>query len=61
MLDEYPNFAALAAAHKEGGDYDRIVRRRDAAKVIVLAPHGGRIEPRTDSIAEAIAANDFSL
>lgn len=61
MFNEYPNFAALLAARKEGIDFDRKVRLLPEAKVAVLAPHGGRIEPCTDLIAEAIAANDFSL
>jgi phage replication-related protein YjqB (UPF0714/DUF867 family) len=58
---EYRNFAALLVEKNEGVDFDKLVRRQPDAKVAVLAPHGGRIEPRTDRIATAIAANDFSL
>ena len=61
MLLEYPNFAALAAAEVEGVDFDRVVRPRPGARAAVIAPHGGRIEPRTDDIALAIAGGDFSL
>ncbi len=61
MRMEYPSFAALAAAHREGEDYERLVVARAGANVVLLAPHGGRIEPRTDELAQAIAATDFSL
>ena len=61
MPDTYPNFAALLANHTEGQDFTRLIRSRQNATVAVLAPHGGRIEPLTDTIAEEIAAKDFSL
>ena len=46
MHPEYQNFAALLASHAEGNDFDRVVIRRAPASVVVIAPHGGRIEPR---------------
>lgn len=61
MLPEYPNFAALVATETEGIDFERIHRPQPGAKVVVLAPHGGRIEPQTDAIAKAIALDDMSL
>jgi phage replication-related protein YjqB (UPF0714/DUF867 family) len=60
MADIYSNFAALAAAETAGVDYE--VRLRDlGTKIVVLAPHGGKIEPGTSQIAEAIAGDDWSL
>jgi phage replication-related protein YjqB (UPF0714/DUF867 family) len=61
MHNEYPDFAALAAAHKEGKDFDRIIQPQSSSAIVVIAPHGGRIEPRTDEIAREIAGDDFSL
>jgi phage replication-related protein YjqB (UPF0714/DUF867 family) len=61
MRDRYGSFAELLQHHREGVDFDRIVRTRPGARVVVLAPHGGRLENHTDTIAEAVAADDFSL
>lgn len=60
MQDRYPNFAALAQAERRGEDYDfRLVDRGTA--IVIIAPHGGFIEPGTTEIAEAIAGDDFSF
>lgn len=58
---EYANFAAMAAAHTEGKDYDRLVRLVPGAAIVLVAPHGGRIEPETDEIAQELAGDVFSL
>lgn len=42
MKDRYDNFAALSAAESE---YRIIYEEKEGSKCIVLAPHGGRIEP----------------
>jgi phage replication-related protein YjqB (UPF0714/DUF867 family) len=60
-LPEYPCFAALAEARREGRDYDRVIQFHKHAQVAILAPHGGRIEPGTDQIAAEIAVQDLSL
>jgi phage replication-related protein YjqB (UPF0714/DUF867 family) len=59
--DKYTCFADLAAGEKRGEDYDFESRRREAANVVVIALHGGTIEPWTDKIANAIAREDFSF
>ena len=59
--DKYTCFKDLAAAEKRGEDYDFESRRKDASSVVVIAPHGGKIEPWTDKIADAIAGKDFSF
>jgi phage replication-related protein YjqB (UPF0714/DUF867 family) len=61
LRDDYTSFAELLSKHKEGVDFDRTLRVRDGAKVAILAPHGGRLENHTDTIAEDIAGADFSL
>jgi len=62
MDNEFPNFAALKAAKIENVDY-RIVVRRGArtGNAIVMAPHGGKIEPRTSLITETIAGRDLDM
>ncbi|APE44339.1 replication protein [Sulfitobacter alexandrii] len=60
MGDRYRNFEELAAASEEGVDY--CIRSEDrGSSVVILAPHGGTIEPGTAEIAQAIAGADFSL
>jgi phage replication-related protein YjqB (UPF0714/DUF867 family) len=60
MTDRYANFAELVAA--EPRDAWRIVRlERSTSDVLVIAPHGGGIEPFTTAIATAIAGGDYSV
>ena len=59
-MSEYPNFAALSRAEREGEDF-RIVSRSGRSPVAVIAPHGGDIEPGTSEIAAAIAGDEFNL
>lgn len=59
-LPEYPSFQALQAHHAERRDNLRRWYRQPTAKTVVIAPHGGRIEPGTELIAKAIARSDFS-
>lgn len=60
MPDKYNSFSALAKSETLGRDF--LVRRlvRPGATV-VIAPHGGGIEPGTSELAEAIAGEDFSF
>jgi phage replication-related protein YjqB (UPF0714/DUF867 family) len=60
MADRYPDFATLAAAHDHDRDY-RITVQDRGTRVVILAPHGGTIEPETASIAQAVAGDDLSF
>jgi phage replication-related protein YjqB (UPF0714/DUF867 family) len=60
MADRYTNFADLAAKERLGTDY-RIWLEDRGTPVIVIAPHGGCIEPGTSAIAKAIAREDLSI
>jgi phage replication-related protein YjqB (UPF0714/DUF867 family) len=60
MPDHYANFYALSQSETAGLDY-RIHLARAAAEYLVIAPHGGGIEPGTSEIALAIAAERFSF
>lgn len=56
----YINFKELASREIEGQDYRIKLRLRDP-RVLIMAPHGGKIEPTTEVIAEAIASEDYSF
>ena len=60
MTDRYAEFKALEADNELGADYD--IRFKDrGSPVVILAPHGGTIEPETAKIAEGIAGEKFSF
>jgi phage replication-related protein YjqB (UPF0714/DUF867 family) len=57
-MDKYPNFEALRVAQKENiGFVVRIAGRNSST--VIIAPHGGGIEPGTSEIVEAIAGPDL--
>lgn len=56
----YRNFAELAAHNVEGRDYQIVIRER-GARALVMAFHGGLIEPGTSELAETIAGEEFSF
>lgn len=60
MADRYRTFGELAANERRGIDYRIRVEDR-GARYVILAPHGGWIEPGTSEVAEAIAGTDFSF
>jgi phage replication-related protein YjqB (UPF0714/DUF867 family) len=60
MADKYRTFSELAAG--ETRDVDFRVRFQDRrGTTLVIAPHGGGIEPGTSEITEAIAGDNFSF
>lgn len=59
--DHYSSFEDLAAAEILGHDYSITDIRGARQDVLVLAPHGGGIEPGTSPLAKAIAGADYSL
>ena len=59
MADRYHTFNDLAANERLGIDY-RIRFLDRSTPCVILAPHGGWIEPETSEIAEAIAGEDLS-
>lgn len=60
-MDAYRNFSDLMAAEREGVDFCVRLLSRTGAAALVVAPHGGGIEPGTSEIAQAIAGDDLSL
>ena len=58
--DQYSSFKQLFAQEKRGIDYRIVVEDRDS-DVLIMAPHGGRIEPGTSEIEFDIAGGALSL
>jgi phage replication-related protein YjqB (UPF0714/DUF867 family) len=60
MADKYKCFDALCSRQRQGQDF-RIRSRDLKSATVIVAPHGGGIEPGTSEIAEAISGNDMSF
>jgi len=54
------SFTELAGRYRSGVDYLVSAQQRDS-RVLILAPHGGKIEPGTSEICRAIAGADCSF
>jgi phage replication-related protein YjqB (UPF0714/DUF867 family) len=62
MPDKYGSFAELVAGGEiHGTDFDTTVHERRGSSVLIIAPHGGKIEGGTSELAAAIAGTDYSL
>lgn len=59
-MASYASFKELADRETEGQDYRIRIELRDP-RVLIMAPHGGKIEPTTAEIAEGIAGIDYSF
>jgi phage replication-related protein YjqB (UPF0714/DUF867 family) len=59
MTSPYKSFEELKSRELEGKDYQIRFHLRDE-RVLIMAPHGGKIEPTTSMIAEAIAGENYS-
>lgn len=60
MPDKYSSFSQLLANETEGTDY-QIRSKAVSNGVLLIAPHGGSIEPGTSELAEAIAGADYGF
>jgi phage replication-related protein YjqB (UPF0714/DUF867 family) len=58
--DTYSGFDELKQHEEEGRDFD-IKLRNVGSSIVIVAPHGGGIEPGTSEIADAIAGAEFSF
>ncbi len=59
-MTSYTSFKELADHEREGQDYRIRIELRDP-RILIMAPHGGKIEPTTAEVAEAIAGIDYSF
>lgn len=60
MADRYRNFEELSTNMQVNVDY-RVRKEDRRSSVVILAPHGGTIEPGTSEIAQVIAGEEFSF
>jgi phage replication-related protein YjqB (UPF0714/DUF867 family) len=60
-MDVYRNFAELSEAESEDMDFRISAVKREGSNTIIVAPHGGAIEPGTSEVAKQVANNDLSL
>lgn len=58
--DRYGSFEELSSAEIAGEDFS-IVSKDRGTKALILAPHGGFIEPGTSQISRTVAATKYSL
>jgi len=58
--DLYGSFEELRAREVYGEDYSISISER-LSELLILAPHGGYIEPSTSAVARAVAADDLSF
>lgn len=60
-MDAYLNFAELAKSEKEDVDFRILGVKRTGVGTVIVAPHGGAIEPGTSEVAKEVAGDDLSL
>jgi len=60
-MDVYRNFAELRETESEGIDFCISAVKRDGSSTVIVAPHGGAIEPGTSEVAKEVANNDLSI
>lgn len=60
-MDIYQSYGDLIKKEIEGIDFAVVTREVENAAAVVLAPHGGGIEPGTSELAVALAGSTFSL
>lgn len=59
-MDPYHHFGQLQQHEQEGLDYT-ILHRVGSSGILLMAPHGGGIEPGTGAIADAVADRQHSF
>ena len=59
-MDVYRNLESQRNK-SEGIDFRISIVKRKASNIVIVAPHGGAIEPGTSEVATEVANNDLSL
>jgi phage replication-related protein YjqB (UPF0714/DUF867 family) len=59
--DTYRDFKHLSRFERAGIDFEIETRASQTGSVLIMAPHGGKIEPGTEVVASAIAGNEHSF
>lgn len=58
--DTYNNYNELKQFERENKDYFIVMEKRES-DLLIIAPHGGKIEPGTSEIAKGVAGEHFSV
>lgn len=61
MTDRFKDFEALSSEMQEGEDFHICFSVGEDQRVLIIAPHAGKIEPGTSEISKAIAGDLFSF
>ena len=59
-MDRYRNFQQLCQSEQEGHDFVILVKA-PPSPLVIMAPHGGGIEPGTVDVAHAVAGRDHGF
>ncbi len=59
-MEKYNNYKQLSENETEGKDYN-VHYRHGKSGIVVMAPHGGGIEPGTTELADAVTGNEHSF
>jgi phage replication-related protein YjqB (UPF0714/DUF867 family) len=61
--DKYRTYDELSNFEEEGEDFRVEILSGDerSSEIVIIAPHGGAIEPQTSQIAREVAGEEFSL
>lgn len=60
MADRFANFTQLRSEMQEGIDFQISILIGSDPRLLVIAPHAGKIEPMTSEMSRTIAGNDYS-
>jgi phage replication-related protein YjqB (UPF0714/DUF867 family) len=60
MADKYRSFQELSQKEVLGRDY-KILTSNEDSPVLIIAPHGGKIEPGTTELARAVAGDEWGF
>lgn len=55
------NYLQLIQSHKESRDFEILTREVQGSPLLIMAPHGGGIEPGTTEISWALAGDSYSF
>ena len=61
MVDRFSTYTDLRGVYRRGEHYDvRFWSGSIRPDILIMAPHGGKIEKRTGELVEATASSDYS-
>jgi len=61
LADRFNNYSELSCAYTKGEDYKIKIEGDRSKSILIIAPHGGKIEPYTSLIAKKLAGDKYCL